>query len=139
MPAKPRGYMGGGQAIREAIIKHGDHSFTREILARFDNFDDADAWERDNVIMQEQDPLSYNLQGGGKAGFKVGKATREKMSKAKKGKTGRSLTDEEKEMGRKRMTGENNPIYGLRGKDNPKYNHDAPRYPCGRIKKTKGG
>ncbi len=106
IPAKPRGYMGSGQAIREAIIKHGDAVFERKILARFDNADDADAWEIANVIMQDVDPLSYNLRSGGKRGFKVGKIARAKYSKAK--------------MGIK----------------SPFYKDDAPRLASGRISKA---
>ena len=51
MPATPY-YLGSGNDLREAILEHGAEAFDREILARFDNANDADAWERANVVMQ---------------------------------------------------------------------------------------
>ncbi len=110
MPATPY-YMGSGVAIREAILEHGAEAFDREILARLDNWQQADVWERANVIMQEDDPLSYNINGGGKASFKTGKASREKI------------------------TGKNNPRYGVAPVN---YIHGVARTPSGMIKKRDG-
>ncbi len=84
MPSVPY-YLGSGYAIREAVLEHGAEAFERKILATFDNFEDADAWERENVVMQDDDPLSYNINSGGKRGFKLGSRTLERMRLAKLG------------------------------------------------------
>ena len=124
-PATPY-YMGSGFDLLRAIIKHGVEAFDREILARFDNLQDAEAWEVANVVMQEQDPLSYNLRSGGKSGFKVGKASRAKMKASSVNKTPPVFH------------GRDHPNYGKRGKDSPKYIHGVAREPSGRISRAKG-
>ncbi len=145
MPALPRGYMGSGRAILDAILEHGDAAFDREILARFDNLQDAEAWERANVVMNDVDPLSYNINSGGKSGYKMGKKVRAKMSEDKTGeknpnygiipKTAFKSGKDHPQFGR---TGKDSHTYGKRGKDSPKYIHGVARTASGRISRAKG-
>ena len=150
MPALPRGYMGSGHAMREAILEHGEAAFDREILARFDNLQDADAWEKANVVMNDDDPLSYNLQSGGKSGFKVAESTRAKQSEAKKGENspnygggaGKSCFQSGKahpyfgkfgkdhpRYGKEGLRGEKHPFFGKFGKDAPNYGNRGEKSP----------
>ena len=149
----------------EAIAKHGVEAFERKILARFDNVNDAEAWERANVVMQDDDPLSYNLQSGGKSGFKVGKRCREKHSIAGKRnaelgikppvligennprfgkppanafKHGKDNPQFGKPPAKSFKSGKDNPNYGKSGKDHPAYNHGVARTASGRISRAKG-
>ena len=123
IPATPH-YMGSGKDIRRAVIKHGWQAFEREVLARFSNTTDAEAWEVANAVMNDDDPMSYNLQSGGKRGFKVAKTTRAKLAAAFKGKpkSAEHIANMRKGQIRRR---------------DPDYEASIERYPCGTIKKKK--
>lgn len=63
------GYMGSGMLIRRAIAKYGIDNFTKTILFTTDNIDAAYAEEKRIVRSVYDDPLSYNINEGGKGGW----------------------------------------------------------------------
>ena len=147
MPAKPY-YMGSGHALDEAIAKHGVKAFEREALARFDNKQDASEWEREHVVMNDVDPLSYNINGGGKSGYKMGKKVRAKMSEDRAGEKhpsyggGKGCFPSGKAHPNYGKFGKDHPRYGKegkRGEKHPNYKPDAIRTPSGRISRAKAG
>lgn len=63
-------YMGSGKLILAAIKKHGKKNFSKEIIAIFENNDDAAALEASLVTKEFiSSGVSYNLHEGGHGGF----------------------------------------------------------------------
>ncbi len=98
------GYMGSGIHIKRAVRKHGRKAFYRGIISTHNT--EAGAFDKEEACIDCTDPMSYNLQSGGRGGS-VGRVfteeTRAKMSassKGQKGFLGRTHTPEE----RKRMS-----------------------------------
>ncbi len=61
------GYMGSGNAIRNAILKYGKENFTKEIIAETSSTELL--WQLEMQIVNDDvvnDPLSYNMVCGGK-------------------------------------------------------------------------
>lgn len=125
------GYLGSGILIKKAIIKYGASNFLKEILFVYDNEEDALNKERELVTEKiVKDINCYNLTLGGRGSFYHCQSD-EIIAKRAKSKSGRKLTeehklkisksikklklkhsDEFKDKLRKRMAGENNPMYG---------------------------
>ena len=114
------GYFGSGKAIKSAIEKYKPENFIKEILFCFDKENDAFLKEEELVTQEFVDrDDTYNIAIGGKGftsecikgknnpmyGKKHTQESKDKMSKAKKGK----------------YTGKNHPMYGRRGENNPRY------------------
>ncbi len=59
-------YIGSGKLIKRAIKKYGKDSFHKEIIAIFENKDDAYTLEASLVVICDE---SYNLKHGGEGGF----------------------------------------------------------------------
>jgi len=104
---KSESYLGSGTYIRRAIKKYGRENFSRITLE--DGITDHDyLCEREKYWIAFYDStnpeIGYNLTEGGKGTFGChpSEETLEKMSKANKG--------------------ENNPMFGRKGKDNPRFN-----------------
>lgn len=84
------GYMGSGLAIKRAIGKYGVENFTKEILFDVDDEELMDFVEEvivDEAFVARED--TYNIALGGQGGHLVdcSEETRQKLSKAHKGKT----------------------------------------------------
>lgn len=97
------GYIGSGNALKNAIEKHGRENFYRKVLYCYDNT--KDAFDKEKELVTEEFIKSkdnYNLQVGGLGGSTKSKETLEKMSKARKGKDtparkeGRKLRDQKR-------------------------------------------
>lgn len=94
-------YMGSGDAIKAAIIKHGIKNFEKIILSIHNTWQEALSEEAKLVtsdfVLRED---TYNLTLGGFGGSVKGRTfsaqTRAKMSAAKKGKPGHPHTEESK-------------------------------------------
>lgn len=112
-----------GSLISNAFKKYGDENFSIEIIDRASSKNELDTkeiyWiERYNSIA----PNGYNITkgGGGTIGYKLSDETKQKISKANKGKVsptkGYKLSDETKQKIRSsrkgKYCGENNPHYG---------------------------
>lgn len=64
------GYLGSGQILKQAIIKHGKHAFKREILMICKNKDHMNQMEAKFVTEDTiSNPLCYNLSPGGQGGY----------------------------------------------------------------------
>lgn len=61
------GYLGSGVALKNAIKKYGKDAFTRVILEYCS--DEESMWERENALVDKDDPLSYNMTDGGRGGW----------------------------------------------------------------------
>ena len=62
------GYMGSGIAVKNAIKKYGEENFKKEILAEASSREDLWRLEEEFVTKEiVDDPLSYNMVGGGKS------------------------------------------------------------------------
>lgn len=59
-------YLGSGKLLKRAISKYGVNNFKKEIIAIFDNKEQAYSLENELVVISEQ---SYNLKLGGEGGF----------------------------------------------------------------------
>ena len=99
-------YYGSGTAITRAVKKYGKENFQVEVLYYYNTIEECR--QDEERILTEYNvrdcPHSYNLKNsamGGDKGRKLSDETRKKMSQASKG--------------------ENNPMYGKRGKDSPWY------------------
>ena len=113
-------YFGSGIAIKEALKKYGVKNFSKDIIKVFNT--SKEAFEYEEYLIDKLDCVNdikyYNVAKGGIGGVGTleGKTELEKweiynrMRDALKGK----------------MAGENNPMYGRRGKDNPNYKRYVP-------------
>lgn len=63
------GYMGSGELIKKAIEKYGIGSFTKEVLFEAASAHEMYEKEKELVMTVYDDPLSYNMNGGGKGGW----------------------------------------------------------------------
>jgi hypothetical protein len=59
-------YLGSGKRIKQAVLDFGRENFDKEILHVFDNRDEANAKEKELVVLQ---PEAYNLCLGGHGSF----------------------------------------------------------------------
>jgi group I intron endonuclease len=81
------GYLGSGNAIKNAVKKHGKENFSREVLYFFDTRQQAEDKEAELVtesFIARQD--NYNIKTGGASGCLHSTETRQKISEAMKGK-----------------------------------------------------
>lgn len=63
-------YMGSGSIIKNAIAKHGVQYFKKEILAIFDNDEDASEFEFNSISSDDvKNPNCYNCRRGGNGGW----------------------------------------------------------------------
>lgn len=87
-------YLGSGPLINKAIKKYGRSNFIKEIIEIFDAEEQAYTYEE--KIVNPDNPLSYNLKGGGFGGrgFKMSNKQKRMVSKVHKGK---KLTEENKQ------------------------------------------
>jgi len=123
------GYLGSGVRLLQAIHKHGEENFSKEILYFFDSRDLA--FDKEKQIITEDvvnDRQSYNMCTGGHGG--VGKLipteeTRHKMSETRKklphpglGKKYKPASEERKQKMRELMLA--NPPRGMLGKTQSK-------------------
>ena len=60
-------YMGSGTVIKNAIEKYGVDSFSKVILEEYDT--EAAAYTSEKKLVDMHDPLSYNINNGGKGGW----------------------------------------------------------------------
>lgn len=82
-------------AIAGAIQKYGKDNFTIEELALASTQDELDVLEKTHIKLNDSiSPNGYNLKDGGLEGSVFSAESREKMSKAKRG---RKISDETKE------------------------------------------
>ena len=164
-------YLGSGKLIRQAILKYGKENFKKEVLQKCNSTAELDKYEI--YWIKELDAtnreIGYNISEGGKVnrtmrgennptyGKKFSEETKQKMSKAKKGKKYEEIYGIEGAKIKKtnvsntlkifysdplklqkvseRTSGEKNGMYGVHryGKDNPMYGvyrrgKDAPFY-----------
>jgi len=103
-------YLGSGKRIRQAILKYGKENFKKEILQECNSTIELDKYEI--YWIKELDAtnreIGYNISEGGKVnrtmrgennpfyGKRRSKETKQKMSKAKKGKKYEEIYGEEK-------------------------------------------
>lgn len=85
------GYMGSGTLLAQAKKKYGKKNFNLSILGFYKDFKSARDAERELVTIDVvNDPMTYNLKIGGEGrrriGYRVSSETKEKISKAQKGK-----------------------------------------------------
>lgn len=105
-------YMGGGDAIRAAIKKHGKENFTKEIIANYQTRKEASDHEKRFVTLEliklEE---CYNCRTGGdnEYTFNISDDAKLKMSNSRKGKT---ATKETKTKLSKLRTGDKNNFFG---------------------------
>ena len=131
-PIEEDKYMGSGKYIKRAFNKYGKENFKKEILQICENEDMAFEWEK--VYIEQVKAYSsdkyYNIASGGEGGFAnfAGKSQEElelwktRMSESRKG---RVITKEwmDKILDTRKLksigVGETNPMYGIKGKNNP--------------------
>lgn len=113
-------YFGGGTLIKRAIKKHGKHSFHKEILEECNCISDLNKQEIYWIFKLGTSENGYNLLKGGDGGdtskfinYKDEKYVEKKRSSSKK--YWENLTKEERDARSKRLSGENNPMYGKEG------------------------
>ena len=103
-------YYGSGTAITRAVKKYGKDNFQVEVLYYYNTVEECRADEE--RILTEYDvkncPHSYNCKNSA-IGF-----TSEDMK-------GKTVSDETRQKLSQALKGENNPLYGKRGKDTPMY------------------
>jgi len=95
------GYMGSGNKLKDAYKKYGKENFVKTIMCFFDTSDEA--YEEEEFLVDEKwikSTDTYNIALGGSGG-NFGEEVNKKLSEGKKG--------------------SRNYMYGLFGKDNPKY------------------
>ena len=108
-------YFGSGIAIKEALKKYGVDNFTKEIIKTFDT--SKEAFEYEEYLISKFDCVTdikyYNMAKGGIGGIGTleGKTELEKWE----------IYNRMRNTLKGKMAGKNNPMYGRRGKDNPKY------------------
>ena len=62
-------YMGSGELIKKAIEKYGVSSFIKEVLFEAASAQEMYEKEKELVVTIHDDPISYNMNGGGKGGW----------------------------------------------------------------------
>lgn len=114
----------------KAIKKYGWDNFTHEIV--YDGLSQIEAENLEKEMIKKYDccnPLKgYNIEKGGNSGDKYTESTKKKISEALKGKPkteshklaisksrkGYKPTEESKKKQSERMSGKNNPMYGIK-------------------------
>lgn len=128
------GYMGGGDAIKSAIKKHGKENFTKEIIADYSTRKEASDHEK-KVVTFELIQLKecYNCRTGGDNEYIHSKESKKKISEARYGKClgeynhnfGKTINKETRnkisESRTGKTCGENNPMFGIKGEHHPSY------------------
>lgn len=108
-------YFGSGIAIKEALKKYGVENFSKDIIKTFNTSEEAFKYEEYLISKLDcvNDVKYYNMARGGIGGVGTldGKTELEKWE----------IYNRMKNTLKGKMAGENNPMYGKRGKDNPKY------------------
>lgn len=110
------GYMGSGKIIKLAIKKEGIKNFTKEILSYADTLETLNFLERFYIkkYKARNSDIGYNISEGGD-GSKLSEETKEKISKANKGKKRKPFSDDTRlkmsinGKGKHNHEGENNP------------------------------
>lgn len=141
-------YFGSGLAIKSALKKYGKASFSKEIIAEVGT--DQEAFLLEEKLSREwdvvADPNWYNMKVGGK-GFCSGvdhpqfgkhQSENHRRNNAEARRGNWKHTEESKAKISITSSGENNPMYGLRGSNHPAFGHGAPRGPKGphKVKRT---
>lgn len=95
--------MGSGKILKRSIKKYGVENFEKEILFIFDNPEDM--WEMELMLVEENDPQSYNLRKGGSGGFtdkavKNGRLAADKVLEEQYGENWRTVLAEKASAGR---------------------------------------
>ena len=62
-------YMGSGELIKKAIEKYAVSSFIKEVLFEAASAQEMYEKEKELVVTIHDDPISYNMNGGGKGGW----------------------------------------------------------------------
>lgn len=101
------GYLGSGLLIKEAINKYGKDSFIREVLFVFDN--PKDMYEKERELVDHTNPQSYNLVEGGQGGWQ--------------------WDDDRKQKQSTRLSGDKNPMFGVRRFDTAAPHHGRKHSP----------
>ncbi len=99
------GYMGSGIAIRAAISKYGEESFTKTYVAIFDDLDSM--FEMEASIVNEawvSDENTYNLKEGGTGGDNSANITYDETHSAKISQAQKSKWESRSAMKRRKMT-----------------------------------
>lgn len=108
-------YLGSGKILKEAIKTYGRKNFERYTLYRAETEEELDQKEIEfiSAFNATHNPKYYNINEGGNVNRMCGENN---PMYGKRGSLapwyGRRHTDEEKELMREHMTGENNPNYG---------------------------
>jgi len=91
-------YLGSGHYILNSLNKYGKENFKKEILKHCKSLDMLNYWEMYYIIEYDTIfPFGYNLDWGGRGSGRISEETRKKIS------------------------GENNPMYGRKGELHPLY------------------
>lgn len=131
-------YLGSGALLKQAISKYGKENFQREILEVCDSKEELDLAEKKWIanFNATENREFYNIAEGGTGGNTYKGLSEEELNRIKalrseqtKGKNnprfGQHMAEESKEKMRATFkergvsVGENNPMYGKLGKDNP--------------------
>lgn len=132
MKSKERWKNGNGygtcRLFKRAIQKYGWESFEHEILFSGLTKEEAEAKEIEMITVYKATDKKhgYNIEKGGMGNGKHSEETLWKMSENRKGKcVGKDNPfynkHHSKEWIRTHLCGENNPMYGVKGKDHPRY------------------
>jgi group I intron endonuclease len=107
-------YMGSGNIIKAMIAKHGVENFSKTILETCET--KQEAWK-----LEEKYIIEYKAQG--KAEFNISlKSTGGVIwEEGHHPQQGRHLTENHKEKISSKVAGELNPMYGIKGEDNPSH------------------
>lgn len=117
---KFKNYYGSGNLIKRAIKKHGKSMFEKEVLEECSCLSDLNKREIYWILKLGTSENGYNLAKGGDGGdtskfinYKDKKYREKKRQDAKK--YWENLTDEERELRSKSVSGEKNPMFGKEG------------------------
>jgi len=116
-------YLGSGVNLGYSIRKYGRNNFNKEILYECDNEQDMINKEKEIVTKEFiERPDTYNVDLGGNGGHAKSEEIRRKMSKS-----------------HPNTSGKNNPMYGIRGEDNPNYGSHRSEETRRKMSKSKIG